>query len=83
MPTITESIPGLPAMSETSEATAPWAAEFERFQQELPASEPEAVRTLRLRGLERFVSLGFPTQQQEAWRLTNVSPIARGSFARP
>jgi Fe-S cluster assembly protein SufD len=75
----TESIPGLPA---TSEATAPWAAEFERFQQELPADEPEAVRTLRLRGLERFVSLGFPTQRQEAWRLTNVAPIARGTFAR-
>jgi len=75
----TESIPGLPAMSE---ATAPWAAEFERFQQELPAGEPESVRTLRLRGLERFVSLGFPTQSQEAWRLTNVSPIARGTFTR-
>jgi len=75
----TESI-GLPA---TSEATAPWAAAFERFQQELPASEPEAVRTLRLRGLERFISLGFPTQHQEAWRLTNVSPIARGTFVRP
>jgi len=80
MPTITESIPGLPA---TSEATAPWAAAFERFQQELPAGEPESVQTLRLRGLERFVSLGFPTQQQEAWRLTNVSPIARGTFVRP
>ncbi len=83
MPTITESTESIPGLPETSEATAPWAAAFERFQQELPAGEPEAVRTLRLRGLERFVSLGFPTQQQEAWRLTNVSPIARGSFAWP
>jgi len=78
MATLTESI-RLPA---TSEATAPWTAAFERFQRELPANEPEAVRTLRLRGLERFVTLGFPTQQQEAWRLTNVSPIARGTFVR-
>jgi Fe-S cluster assembly protein SufD len=80
MPTITES--SSPALSALSETTAPWAAAFERFQQELPANEPEAVRTLRLRGLERFVSLGFPNQQQEAWRLTNVSPIARGTFVR-
>jgi Fe-S cluster assembly protein SufD len=78
MPTMTES-PTLAA----SEAVAPWLAEHERFRRELPAGEPAALQALRRSAIERFATLGFPTLQQEAWRLTNVAPIARGTFVRP
>jgi Fe-S cluster assembly protein SufD len=63
--------------------STPWLADFERFQRELPAGEPAAVQALRRRGIARFAETGFPTVQQEAWRLTNVAAIARGTFTRP
>jgi Fe-S cluster assembly protein SufD len=78
MPTMTES-----GTETLTEATAPWVADFERFQRELPAGEPAVVQALRRQGIERFTALGFPTLRQEAWRLTNVKEIARGTFVRP
>jgi Fe-S cluster assembly protein SufD len=69
--------------AEPAATTAPWLADIERFQRELPAGEPAAVQALRRLAAERFATLGFPTLQQEAWRLTNVAPIARGVFTRP
>ena len=60
-------------------------ADFERFERELPAGEPAALRwlqTMRRAAIERFAELGFPTLRQEEWRLTNVAPIAQGSFER-
>ncbi|MFL6202399.1 MAG: Fe-S cluster assembly protein SufD [Thermoanaerobaculia bacterium] len=62
---------------------ARFAADFDTFLRELPASEPAAVTALRRMAIERFASLGFPTLRQEAWRQTNVAPIAQGSFVRP
>ncbi len=62
---------------------ARFAADFDLFLRELPASEPAAVTALRRMAIERFVTLGFPTLQQEAWRQTNVGAIAQGAFTRP
>jgi Fe-S cluster assembly protein SufD len=45
--------------------------------------EPEPVRALRARGLERFAELGFPRPHEEDWRFTNVAPVARTRFVRP
>jgi Fe-S cluster assembly protein SufD len=61
---------------------APYLADFERFQRELAPAEPAFVQALRRRGLERFMALGFPSNKQEEWRLTNVAPIAQGTFHR-
>ena len=38
------------------------------------------LTSLRDKGLERFAELGFPTQQNEDWRFTNITPIARTDF---
>ena len=46
------------------------------------AKEPEGLRSLRERAFARFAELGFPTMRQEAWRFTNVGPIARTTYAR-
>ncbi|GMV40373.1 MAG: Fe-S cluster assembly protein SufD [Myxococcales bacterium] len=35
---------------------------------------------LRRAGLERFQALGFPTTRDEAWKYTNLAPLARGGF---
>jgi Fe-S cluster assembly protein SufD len=62
---------------------ARFTADFDTFLRELPASEPAAITALRRMAIERFATLGFPTLRQEAWRQTNVAPIAQGAFVRP
>src|SRR5438552_10387112 len=58
--------------------TDPHLEKFERFEKE--AKQPPWVFPLRKAGIARFAELGFPTVQQEDWRFTNVSPIARLPF---
>src|SRR5262245_56990708 len=45
------------------------------------AVAPEQLRDIRQDGFRRFERLGFPTLRDEEWRFTDVSPIAKGSFA--
>src|SRR5437867_8287997 len=45
------------------------------------AQAPAWLKDLREGGIARFHDLGFPNMKQEAWRFTNVAPIAEGSFA--
>jgi len=68
--------------SEVLTGAARFAADFDTFLRELPASEPAAITALRRMAIERFVTLGFPTLRQEEWRQTNVGAIAQGSFVR-
>lgn len=51
-----------------------------RIQAQVSGNEPAAVFALRKSGLERFAALGFPTVEQEEWRYTNVSAMARQEF---
>src|ERR1043166_7387052 len=44
------------------------------------ARAPSWLKELRAGGIGRFAELGFPSMKQEAWRFTNVAPIAEGSF---
>ena len=51
-----------------------------------PAALPGAPAWLEARraaGLARFREVGFPTTRQEAWRFTDVGPIAGATFAAP
>jgi Fe-S cluster assembly protein SufD len=50
---------------------------------QLNGAEPSFARGLRRAAIGRFAELGYPTPRQEAWRLTNVAPIAATTFARP
>ncbi|NJL26370.1 MAG: Fe-S cluster assembly protein SufD [Thermoanaerobaculia bacterium] len=55
---------------------------YAAFEAALPAA-PAWLGALRRRGLELFEQVGFPSQRLEAWRSTNVAPIARTDFHRP
>ncbi len=44
--------------------------------------EPAWLRATRRAALDAFTRLGFPTTRDEAWRFTNVAPIAENRFAR-
>jgi Fe-S cluster assembly protein SufD len=54
---------------------------FEAFSRNGGAAAPEWARTLRLSGITRFESLGFPTMRNEDWHFTSVAPIAEREFA--
>jgi Fe-S cluster assembly protein SufD len=62
-------------------ALEPYAADF-ASRAEQRAGEPAPLRALREEAFARFASLGFPTMRQEAWRFTNVGPLARTTFER-
>ena len=45
--------------------------------------EPDAIARLRCEAFDRFETLGWPTRQQEAWRLTDLSALQSIAFQRP
>lgn len=55
-------------------------ADYDAFAGRL--EQPSFVADLRAKGLARFEETGFPTTRQEAWRQTNVAPIAKATFRR-
>lgn len=44
------------------------------------SSEPESVRDLRAHAAARFNELGLPTPRLEAWKYTNLAPVAKADF---
>jgi Fe-S cluster assembly protein SufD len=58
--------------------TEPHLQKFARFENE--TKPPSWVFPLRKAGIARFAELGFPTINDEDWRFTNVSPIAKLPF---
>ena len=63
-------------------ASTQYLADLESLERDPRAAGPEFVRALRRRAMARFQELGFPTRDQEQWRATDVSAIARATFAR-
>ena len=53
---------------------------FERFSANGGSAAPQSIRALRLSGITRFETLGFPTTRNEDWHFTSVAPIAEGKF---
>jgi Fe-S cluster assembly protein SufD len=53
---------------------------FEEFRKEAPGKGISWLDALREEGFRKFTELGFPTPENEDWRFTNVSPIARAAY---
>ena len=45
--------------------------------------EPDAIARLRQEAFNRFEALGWPTRQQEAWRLTDLSALQTIAWRQP
>lgn len=65
-------------MIETRTGKDAWLADFEQAE----ASASDMLRAVRKTAFATFAKLGFPTQRDEEWRFTNVSPVAQTSFER-
>jgi len=50
------------------------------FRQSLSSNQLEWLKNLRKEAFAYFTENGFPTPQNEEWKYTNVSPIAREDF---
>ena len=61
-----------------SDAIEPYAVAFERLRGELPGGG--RVAELRRGAMDAFSEIGFPDLNQEEWRFTDVSPIARTEY---
>ncbi|NTX09223.1 Fe-S cluster assembly protein SufD [Myxococcus llanfairpwllgwyngyllgogerychwyrndrobwllllantysiliogogogochensis] len=51
-----------------------------RFQARDTATTPAWLQRVRQEGLAHFARLGLPTTRDEAWKYTNLAPIADGAF---
>ncbi len=67
-------------MVEAADPRTVYREDFASLEGDLYAAEPEWLRGLRRKALERFEAVGFPTTKEEMWRHTNVAPIARQRF---
>jgi Fe-S cluster assembly protein SufD len=54
---------------------------FQEFRKEAAGKGIPWIESLREEGIKRFLELGFPTPENEDWRFTNVTPIARTAFS--
>ncbi|HTT07194.1 MAG TPA: Fe-S cluster assembly protein SufD [Gammaproteobacteria bacterium] len=65
-------------MNKPAVLTGNFVDEFERVVKTLPGGNELADR--RRNAIERFRAQGLPTLRQEAWKYTNVTPLARRAY---
>jgi Fe-S cluster assembly protein SufD len=61
-------------------ARDPVAADFARIAPALPGANLAWLAKLRRQALERFIEHGLPTTREEAWKYTNVAPLAKRPY---
>lgn len=55
-------------------------ADFRRLSDSLPGRQIPRLAALRERALARFAEHGYPTRREEAWKYTDLAPLATRSF---
>lgn len=69
-------------MTQVLERAGAYLAHFEQLEQgRSTAADPDWLRRLRQRGIDRFGDVGLPSTRDEEWRFTSVAPIAATTFA--
>ncbi len=54
--------------------------QFKKFSENGVVSEPNWLKEYRNLGCTNFEKLGFPTQSDEEWKYTNISPVIKSEF---
>jgi Fe-S cluster assembly protein SufD len=68
-------------MTQPADVTDRYVAAFRAFAGNGAGAAPAWLKEIREGAIARFAELGFPSVKQEAWRFTNVAPIAETRFA--
>jgi Fe-S cluster assembly protein SufD len=70
-------------MTPALDARERYLAEFRRRAGNGAPAVPQWLRDLRQAGIDRFAAVGFPTTREEAWRFTDIAPLAGTPFGPP
>ncbi len=65
---------------EVKDSQEVYLSDFALQEKRLAARGPAWLNEIRRAAIHRFAELGFPTTRQEAWRFTNVAPLASTRF---
>jgi len=57
-----------------------YTSQFDIFEKRLNGEKSAAIHPLRKEALNRFSELEFPTQKDEEWKYTNISPLLKHNF---
>jgi Fe-S cluster assembly protein SufD len=67
-------------MIQTNEINNWYISLFNEFEKNLNGESKSAVHMLRKKAIEDFSQLSFPTNKNEEWRFTNISPLLKHKF---
>jgi Fe-S cluster assembly protein SufD len=67
-------------MIQTNEINNWYISLFNEFENNLNGESKSAVHLLRKKAIEDFSQLSFPTNKNEEWRFTNISPLLKHKF---
>ena len=71
-------------MTTVTEKRNRYVEHFDNFEPVMNGGPGEKwLRPIRKKAIDRFAELGFPTKKLEAWKFTNVEPIADTEFVSP
>ncbi len=71
------------ALSTQAHGMEAYQESFERLDNAFSGNGKGWLRPLREEAFRRFLELGFPTNRDEDWKFTNVSPLAQTPFIPP
>src|SRR5665647_795102 len=67
-------------MIQTNEINKWYISLFDEFERSLNGGSKSPVHQLRKKAIEDFSQLSFPTNKNEEWRFTNISPLLKHKF---
>jgi Fe-S cluster assembly protein SufD len=67
-------------MIQTNEINKWYVSLFNEFERNLNGESKSPVHLLRKKAIEDFAQLSFPTNKNEEWRFTNISPLLKHKF---
>jgi Fe-S cluster assembly protein SufD len=67
-------------MIQTNEINKWYVSLFNKFESNLNGESKSPIHLLRKKAIEDFSQLSFPTNKNEEWRFTNISPLLKYKF---
>lgn len=68
-------------MSETKNIKDWYINQFDEFERSLNGEKSSDLHKIRKSAINKFSTLNFPTQKDEEWKYTNISPLLKHNFS--
>ena len=67
-------------MIQTNDINKWYISLFDEFERNLNGESKSPIHQLRKKAIQDFSQLSFPTNKNEEWRFTNISPLLKHKF---